>query len=168
MGLERYRRTWSGSWGSRIWHTLTCSPASFLLSALSLWWRLQTQSSYVTSLKQPPFDGRSLYTEMNEVWKYALAATSLKELIIFYLGVVLREMSPNGVYIARNARLLGCWVICMLNIFIIKRHTTLDCYFVINWMLVTLVCFLRHCKPFALVRSTAFIIETLAYMVLFY
>ena len=62
----------------------------------------------MTSLKQPPFDGRSLYTEMNEVWKYALAATSLKELIIFYLVVVLREMSPNGVYIARNARLLGC------------------------------------------------------------
>jgi tricorn protease-like protein len=59
----------------------------------------------VTSLKQPPFDGRSLYTEMSEVWKYALAATSLKELI-FYLGVVLREMSPNGVYIVRNARVL--------------------------------------------------------------
>jgi len=64
--------------------------------------------------------------------EYALAAASLKELIFFYLGVVLREMSPNGVYIVRNARVLGCSVICMLNIFIIKRHTTLDCYFVIN------------------------------------
>jgi hypothetical protein len=27
---------------------------------------------------------------------------------------------------------ISCSVICMLNIFIIKRHTTLDCYFVIN------------------------------------
>jgi hypothetical protein len=69
---------------------------------------------------------------MNQVWKYALAAASLKEFILFYLGVVLREMSTDGVYIARNVSVLGCSVICMLIIFVIKRHTTLDCYCVIN------------------------------------
>jgi hypothetical protein len=54
---------------------------------------------------------------------HMLAAAFPKESIFFYLGVVLREMSPNGVYILRNVRVLGCPVICMLNNFIIKRHT---------------------------------------------